>query len=71
MIDSMKIGQDIYMLCIFPQSARRIGKAWRVRQLGVDETSKFQNSSMVTSVLVEPTEGAPLEVVVMRAAYSF
>jgi hypothetical protein len=51
-------------------SARRIAEAFRVRQMGIDETTKFQDPSMVTSVLVQPTEGAPLEVVICRAAYA-
>lgn len=51
-------------------AARRVAAAHRVRQLGFDETTKFQDPSMVTSVLLEPTPGAPPEVVVMRAAYA-
>ena len=51
-------------------AARRIAAAVRVRQLGFDETTKFQDPSMVTSVLVQPTEGAPPEVVICRAAYA-
>ena len=51
-------------------AARRVAAAHRVRQLGFDETTKFQEPSMVTSVLLEPTPGAPPEVVVMRAAYA-
>ena len=51
-------------------AARRIAAAVRVRQLGFDETTKFQAPSMVTSVLVQPTEGAPPEVVICRAAYA-
>jgi hypothetical protein len=38
-------------------------------QLGFDETTKFQEPSMVTSVLLEPTEGAAPEVTILRAAY--
>ena len=41
-----------------------------MRQLGFDETTKFQDPSMVTSVAVEPTQGAPLQVVILRAAYA-
>ena len=40
----------------------RIASAYRVRQLGSDETTKFQDPSMVVAVLIEPTKGAPLEV---------
>ena len=49
---------------------RRVAAAYRVRQLGFDETTKFQDPSMVTSVLVEPTPGAKPQVVIMRAAYA-
>ena len=38
-----------------------------MRQLGFDETTKFQDPSMVTSVAVEPTQGAPLQVVIFCA----
>ena len=51
-------------------AGRRVGAAYRVRQLGFDETTKFQDPSMVTSVLIEPTEGAKPEVVILRAAYA-
>ena len=51
-------------------AGRRVAAAYRVRQLGFDETTKFQDPSMVTSVLIEPTEGAKSEVVIMRAAYA-
>eukprot|EP00966_Prymnesium_polylepis_P324962 7380964-Prymnesium_polylepis.1 len=50
-------------------SARRVAESYRVRQLGLDQTTKFQIPSMVTSVLVEPKKGAPAEVVILRAAY--
>ena len=50
-------------------AARRVAAAHRVRQLGFDETTKFQDPSMVTSVLVEPTPGAALQVIILRAAY--
>ena len=49
--------------------ARRIAEVWRVRQLGLDKTTKFHVPSMVTSVLLEPKQGADAEVVIMRAAY--
>ena len=51
-------------------AGRRVASAYRVRQLGFDETTKFQDPSMVTSVLVEPTPGAKPEVVILRAAYA-
>jgi hypothetical protein len=51
-------------------AGRRVASAHRVRQLGFDETTKFQDPSMVTSVLVEPTPGATPEVVILRAAYA-
>ena len=51
-------------------AGRRVAAAYRVRQLGFDETTKFQDPSMVTSVLIEPTEGAKSEVVILRAAYA-
>lgn len=51
-------------------AGRRVASAHRIRQLGFDETTKFQDPSMVTSVLVEPHEGAKPEVVILRAAYS-
>eukprot|EP00966_Prymnesium_polylepis_P178510 4134260-Prymnesium_polylepis.1 len=50
-------------------AGRRVAAAHRVRQLGFDETTKFQEPSMVTSVLLEPSEGAAPEVVILRAAY--
>ena len=51
-------------------AGRRVAEAHRVRQLGFDETTKFQDPSMVTSVLVEPKMGAKPEVVILRAAYA-
>eukprot|EP00966_Prymnesium_polylepis_P005940 135865-Prymnesium_polylepis.1 len=42
-------------------AGRRVAAAARVRQLGFDETTKFQDPSMVTSVLIEPTVGAKPE----------
>jgi hypothetical protein len=51
-------------------AGRRVAEAYRVRQLGFDETTKFQDPSMVTSVLVEPKQGAKPEVVILRAAYA-
>ena len=51
-------------------AGRRVAAAHRVRQLGFDETTKFQEPSMVTTVLIEPTAGAAPEVVILRAAYA-
>ena len=51
-------------------AGRRVASAFCVRQLGFDETTKFQDPSMVTSVLIEPTAGAKKEVVILRAAYA-
>lgn len=50
-------------------SARRVAAAIKVRQLGLDETTKFQDPSIVTSLLVKPSENVPAEVIVLRAAY--
>ena len=51
-------------------SARRIASAHRIRGIGFDETTKFGNTSLTSNVTIEPTEGAPLEDVIARAAYS-
>ena len=53
-----------------PSHVPCLAARYRVRQLGFDETTKFQDPSMVTSVTVEPTEGAAPEVVILRAAYA-
>jgi chemotaxis protein histidine kinase CheA len=50
-------------------SARRIASAHRIRGIGFDETTKFGNTSLTSNVTIEPTEGAPLEDVIARAAY--
>ena len=50
-------------------SARRIAEAYAVHQLGLDQTTKFHVPSMVTSVQIEPTRGAPREILILRAAY--
>jgi len=50
-------------------SARRIASAHRIRGIGFDETTKFGNTSLTSHVTIEPTEGAPLEDVIARAAY--
>lgn len=50
-------------------SARRMAGCYKVRMLGFDETTKFGMASLTTSVTIEPTPGAELEDVVLRAAY--
>ena len=51
-------------------AGRRVAEAWKVRQLGLDETTKFHDPSMVTSVLVQPTKDSKeTQVVILRAAY--
>ena len=50
-------------------AARRVGEAIRVRQLGLDQTTKFHVPSMVSSVLIDPPGDKPPEVVILRAAY--
>lgn len=57
-------------ICEEALAARRVAGAYSVRQLGFDETTKFQDPSMVTSVLIEPKQAARREVVILRAAYS-
>ena len=60
---ALRIGEEA-------MAGRRVAEAYRVRQLGFDETTKFQDPSMVTSVLLEPTQDAAKQVVVLRAAYA-
>lgn len=50
-------------------AGRRISSAHRLRGIGFDETTKFGNSALTSNVTIEPTEGAPLEDVITRAAY--
>lgn len=50
-------------------AGRRIAAAHRVRSIGFDETTKFGNASLTSNVQIEPTEGAELEDVILRAAY--
>lgn len=38
-------------------SGRRVAEVYAVRQLGFDETTKFQEPSMTTAVVVQPKEG--------------
>lgn len=50
-------------------AARRVASAFRIRGIGFDETTKLGNTALTSNVTVEPTEGAPLEDVILRAAY--
>lgn len=50
-------------------AARRIAAAFRIRSIGFDETTKFGLASLTSNVQIEPTEGAPLQDVILRAAY--
>eukprot|EP00325_Prymnesiales_sp_UTEX-LB-985_P018516 CAMPEP_0174751734 /NCGR_PEP_ID=MMETSP1094-20130205/100470_1 /TAXON_ID=156173 /ORGANISM="Chrysochromulina brevifilum, Strain UTEX LB 985" /LENGTH=333 /DNA_ID=CAMNT_0015957267 /DNA_START=1 /DNA_END=1001 /DNA_ORIENTATION=+ len=50
-------------------SARRVAGAYKVRGIGFDETTKLGEGALTSNVTIEPTEGAPLEDVIMRAAY--
>ena len=69
-IEALRESRFAYGIAEMAMSARRVAAAFRVRQLGFDETTKFGDASMVTSVLLQPTEGAPPEVVILRAAYA-
>eukprot|EP00966_Prymnesium_polylepis_P261276 6034975-Prymnesium_polylepis.1 len=50
-------------------SGRRVAAAYRVCGIGFDETTKLGESALTSNVTIEPTPGAPLEDVIMRAAY--
>lgn len=50
-------------------AARRVAASYRVRGIGFDETTKLGHAALTSNVTIEPTEGAPLEDVVLRAAY--
>lgn len=50
-------------------AARRVASAYRVRSIGFDETTKLGNSSLTSNVQIEPTQGAKLQDVILRAAY--
>mgnify|MGYP007078093354 CR=1 FL=1 len=50
-------------------SGREVAAAYRVRQLGSDESTKFGNAAITSNVIIEPTCGADLKVVVMRGVY--
>ena len=66
------IRQERFALGIAEEAmaARRVAEAHTVKQMGFDETTKFQDPSMTTAMVVQPTEGAPLQVVILRAAYA-
>lgn len=51
-------------------SARRVAAAYRVRGIGFDETTKLGEGALTSNVSIEPTQGAPLEDVILRAAYT-
>lgn len=50
-------------------SARRIASAYRLKQIGFDETTKLGNSSLTSNLQIEATQGARFEDVILRAAY--
>lgn len=50
-------------------AAHRIASAYRVRSIGFDETTKLGNTSLTSNVQIEPTQGAKLQDVILRAAY--
>ena len=50
-------------------AARRVASAYAIRLLGFDETTKNGNPSITSNVIIEPTEGAVLEPVILRGAY--
>lgn len=50
-------------------AARRVAAAYRVRSIGFDETTKLGMASLTSNVQIEPEMGAPLEDVILRAAY--
>lgn len=50
-------------------AARRIASAHRIRAIGYDETTKLGNASLTSNVQIEPAKDAPLQDVIVRAAY--
>lgn len=50
-------------------AARRIAAAFSIRSIGYDETTKFGNASLTSNVQIQVFEDAPLEDVIVRAAY--
>lgn len=50
-------------------AARQVASCFKVRGIGFDETTKLGHSTLTSNVTIEPVEGAPLEDIVLRAAY--
>lgn len=50
-------------------AARRVAAAHRLRSIGFDETTKLGRGSLTSNLQIEATAGAPLEDVILRAAY--
>ena len=50
-------------------AARDAAAAFRIRLLGSDESTKYGNPAITSNVIVEPTPGAELKVVVLRGVY--
>lgn len=50
-------------------AARRVAAAYRVCGIGFDETTKLGLASLTSNLTIQPSEGAPFEDVVLRAAY--
>lgn len=50
-------------------AGRRIAAAYRIRSIGFDETTKLGNASLTSNMQIEPTPGAKLQDVILRAAY--
>ena len=50
-------------------AAIKVATSFAIRMLGFDETTKFGNPSITSNVIIEPTEGAKLEAVILRGAY--
>ena len=50
-------------------AAREVAAAYHIRVLGSDETTKFGNAGITSNVVIQPTPGADLKVVVLRGAY--
>ena len=50
-------------------AARKVAAAFRIRMLGFDETTKDGDPSITSNVIIEPTEGALLEPVILIGAY--
>lgn len=48
---------------------REVAAAYRIRLLGFDESCKYGNAAITSNVVVEPTPGEELKVVVLRGVY--